>query len=111
MCENKSTISAARHSSTLYTLQLALNLCWMPLFFGLNRPILATADVATLLGINGYLAWLWGTKVDQTAGWLMVPYVAWLGFATYLSAGTGYLNGWDLDVEKKAKTANGKKAQ
>jgi benzodiazapine receptor len=68
----------------------------MPLFYGLNRPILATADAALLLGINSYLAWLWGTKVDSVSGWLLAPYVAWLGFATYLSAGTGYLNGWDL---------------
>jgi len=62
----------------------------------MNRPILATLDAAALLGINGYLAWLWGTRVDRVAGWLLAPYVAWLGLATYLSAGTGYLNGWDL---------------
>jgi benzodiazapine receptor len=91
-----STILAAREGATLYTIQLGLNLAWMPLFYGLNRPILATADAALLLGINSYLAWLWGTKVDSVSGWLLAPYVAWLGFATYLSAGTGYLNGWDL---------------
>lgn len=68
----------------------------MPLFYGLNRPALATADAAALLGINSYLAWLWGTKVDGLSGWLLAPYVAWLGFATYLSAATGHLNGWDL---------------
>ncbi len=90
------TIVAARHGSTLYTIQLGLNLAWMPLFYGLNRPILATLDAFALLGINGYLAWLWGTKVDRVSGWLMAPYVAWLGFATYLSYGTGYLNNWDL---------------
>lgn len=90
------TILAARHGATLYTIQLGLNLAWMPLFYGLNRPVLATLDAAALFGINGYLAWLWGTKVDSLSGWLMVPYVAWLGFATYLSYGTGYLNAWDL---------------
>ncbi|KAK4116341.1 TspO/MBR-related protein [Canariomyces notabilis] len=93
---NSATISAARQGATLYTIQLGLNLAWMPLFYGLNRPVLATADAAALLGINAYLAWLWGTNVDSLAGWLLAPYVAWLGFATYLSAGTGYLNGWDL---------------
>ena len=90
------TILAARQGSTLYTIQLGLNLAWMPLFYGLNRPILATLDAAALFGINGYLAWLWGTKVDAVSGWLLAPYVAWLGFATYLSYGTGYLNAWDL---------------
>ncbi|KAK5663627.1 hypothetical protein OQA88_4058 [Cercophora sp. LCS_1] len=101
-----STVAAAKHGATLYTIQLGLNLAWMPLFFGLRRPIEATVDCAALLGVNGYLAYLWGTKVDSVAGWLMVPYVAWLTFATYLSAGTGYLNNWDLrDPEDKAKSA------
>ncbi|KAH6650658.1 TspO/MBR family-domain-containing protein [Chaetomium tenue] len=90
------TILAARQGATLYTIQLGLNLAWMPLFYGLNRPVLATIDAAALVGINSYLAWLWGTKVDEVAGWLLVPYVGWLGFATYLSFGTGYLNNWDL---------------
>ncbi|KAK4039283.1 TspO/MBR family-domain-containing protein [Parachaetomium inaequale] len=90
------TILAARQGATLYTIQLGLNLAWMPLFYGLNRPVLATLDAAALLGINSYLAWLWGSRVDKVAGWLLAPYVAWLGFATYLSFGTGYLNDWDL---------------
>ncbi|KAL2145936.1 hypothetical protein VTI28DRAFT_5810 [Corynascus sepedonium] len=96
------TIAAARHGATLYTIQLGLNLAWMPLFYSLNRPILATVDAAALFGINSYLAWLWGTKVDKLSGWLLVPYVAWLGFATYLSFGTGYLNGWDLSAASAA---------
>jgi translocator protein len=71
----------------------------MPLFFGLRRPVEATVDIVALLGINGYLAYLWGS-VDRVAGLLLVPYVAWLGFATYLSAGVGHLNGWDLSEGK-----------
>lgn len=85
----------AKQGATLYTIQLAMNLAWMPLFFVFKRPIEATVDAACLLGINSYLTYLWGT-VDEVAGWCMVPYVAWLGFATYLSAGAGYLNNWSL---------------
>lgn len=40
------------------------------------------------------MAYVWG-QVDAVAGWALVPYLGWLGFATYLSAGVGYLNGWD----------------
>ena len=94
------SISTTYHTATLYTLQLTLNLLWMPLFFGLRRPIEATIDCAALVGINAYLAWTWGTKVDGLAGALMVPYVAWLGFATYLSAGSGWLNEWDFSEER-----------
>lgn len=100
-----STIAAAKHGLTLYTIQLGLNLIWTPLFFTLKRPIEATADVVALVGINSYLAYLWGT-VDRVAGLCLVPYVAWLSFATYLSAGTGYLNGWDFsDKQVRAKKA------
>ncbi|KAI1487768.1 TspO/MBR family-domain-containing protein [Biscogniauxia mediterranea] len=79
----------------LYAAQLGLNLAWMPLFFGLRRPALALADLVALLGLNGWLARLY-FAVDPVAGWCAVPYLAWLGFATYLNAGVGHLNGWDI---------------
>lgn len=96
------TITAAKSGATLYTIQLALNYAWMPLFFGLNRPILATVDIAALLGINGYLTYLW-SGVDSVAGWCLVPYLGWLSFATYLSAGAAYLNNGDLEGKKGRK--------
>ncbi|CAK7240273.1 MAG: hypothetical protein STHCBS139747_001711 [Sporothrix thermara] len=84
-------------SAGLYTVQLGLNLMWMPLFFSLKRPVEATLDSVALLGINGYLAALWlENSSTEVAGWCMVPYVVWLSFATYLSAGAGYLNGWSF---------------
>ncbi|KAL1894427.1 hypothetical protein Sste5346_005929 [Sporothrix stenoceras] len=91
-------------SAGLYTLQLGLNLAWMPLFFGLRRPIEATVDSVALLGINGYLMSLWlDNPATEAAGWLMMPYVGWLGFATYLSAGAGYLNDWTFGPSKSTK--------
>lgn len=60
----------------------------MPLFFRLKRPIEATADIVALTGVTGYLTYIW-SKVDPVAAWGLAPYLAWLGFATYLSAGTG----------------------
>lgn len=83
-----------KQGATLYTIQLGLNLIWMPLFFWAKRPIEATVDIVALTGVTGYLAYVWG-QVDRTAGWALAPYLAWLGFATYLSAGVGYLNDWD----------------
>ncbi|KAF2146617.1 uncharacterized protein K452DRAFT_348354 [Aplosporella prunicola CBS 121167] len=88
-------VLSAKHGATLYTIQLGLNLIWMPLFFGFGRPIEATADIVALTGVTGYLAYIW-SQVDQTAAWLLVPYLGWLGFATYLSAGCGYLNNWNF---------------
>jgi benzodiazapine receptor len=103
-----------KQGATLYTVQLGLNLVvrsfpfpspeskiptdlhlqWMPLFFVAKRPIEATVDIAALTGTVGYLAYIWG-QVDHISAWALAPYLGWLGFATYLSAGVGYLNDWD----------------
>lgn len=39
-----------KHGATLYTVQLGLNLIWMPLFFWAKRPIEATVDIVALTG-------------------------------------------------------------
>jgi translocator protein len=93
--QSPNVIQATKHGATLYTIQLGLNLVWMPLFFYAKRPIEATVDIVALTGTVGYLTYLWG-RVDPVAGWALVPYLGWLGFATYLSAGVGYLNGWSI---------------
>ncbi|EXJ88589.1 hypothetical protein A1O1_05519 [Capronia coronata CBS 617.96] len=95
-------VEHTRRGATLYTLQLGLNIIWMPLFFGLGRPIEAMLDITTLTGTVGYLTYVW-YQVDKTAAYLMVPYLAWLGFATYLTAGTGHLNGWTLKTPAKTQ--------
>ncbi|RMZ85230.1 hypothetical protein DV738_g195, partial [Chaetothyriales sp. CBS 135597] len=86
-------VEDTRRGATLYTIQLALNLAYMPLFFGLGRPIDALVDVVALTGAVGYLAYIW-SNVDRVAAYSLAPYLVWLGFANYLTAGTGYLNGW-----------------
>lgn len=98
-------VQTAKHAATLYTIQLGLNLAWMPLFFGLRKPVLALADIASLVGINGYLTYLF-FGLDETAGWLYVPYMAWLGFATYLNAGVGIVNNWKISDEDLLKGKN-----
>jgi translocator protein len=102
-------VEDTRRGATLYTLQLGLNLIYMPLFFGLGRPIEGMLDIVTLTGTVGYLTYVW-SKVDKTAAYLMAPYLAWLGFATYLTAGTGHLNGWTMpSAEQKEESAVEKK--
>jgi len=93
--QSPNTIQATKHGATLYTIQLGLNLLWMPLFYVAKRPIEATVDIVALTGTVGYLTYIWG-KVDSVAGWTLAPYLAWLGYATYLSAGVGYLNDWNI---------------
>ncbi|KAI1779785.1 TspO/MBR-related protein [Hypoxylon cercidicola] len=97
-----SPLASTSQMRTLYSVQLGLNLLWMPLFFGLRRPVLALADIVSLVGFNSYLTYLY-FSVDEVAGWCQIPYMAWLGFATYLTAGVGYLNNWDISESTLAK--------
>lgn len=53
---NLNKTNLAKQGATLYTIQLGLNLIWMPLF-GLGRPIEATVDTVTLTGVTSYLAY------------------------------------------------------
>ena len=99
------TIVNTRQAMTLYSVQLGLNLIWTPLFFGLYRPIEASVDIVTLLGVNGYLTYLY-SSIDPVSAWLQVPYLGWLTFATYLCTTIGHLNNWDLasgEVNNKNK--------
>ncbi|KAJ4416419.1 hypothetical protein N0V82_006761 [Gnomoniopsis sp. IMI 355080] len=96
-------IETTRHAATVYTAQLVLNLIWTPLFFGLKKPVPALVDITALIATNVYLTNLW-SEFDEVSAYLQLPYLGWLTFATYLCAGVGYLNGWDL-TGKAAKSA------
>jgi benzodiazapine receptor len=75
----------------LWGAQLVLNAAWSWLFFGLERPDLALFDIVALLGLLVFTTAAF-LHVDRTAGLLFVPYVAWVGYATYLNAGVWWLD-------------------
>ena len=75
----------------LFTLQLGLNALWAPLFFGLQLPSLALVDLLALLVCAALLAIVFH-RLRPAAGWLLVPYLAWLVFAAVLNAWIVYLN-------------------
>jgi tryptophan-rich sensory protein len=68
----------------LFMVQWALNLLWTPLFFGMHRPDLALIDILALwLTILITLLAFW--QVRRLAGVLLLPYLAWVTFATALN--------------------------
>ncbi|KAF3919808.1 hypothetical protein ABW20_dc0109489 [Dactylellina cionopaga] len=89
-------------TSALYTTQLGLNLIWTPLFFGIERPDLALVDILALGANLAVLTKSYFEIGDEVAGWTMVPYLAWIGFATYLNVGVGVLNGWEITSKREA---------
>ncbi len=74
-----------------YGIQLALNLIWSPLFFGLGWRGLALLDILVLdvaVAITITLFW----KVHRVAAAMMTPYLGWVLFATALNYSVWTLN-------------------
>lgn len=69
---------------TLFVVQLAANALWSWLFFGWRHGALAFAEVLVLLAlIAATVAAFW--RVRRLAGALLVPYLAWVCFASALT--------------------------
>jgi tryptophan-rich sensory protein len=81
----------ARWALTLFGLQLALNLGWSVVFFGLRSIGAALAEIAVLLlAVVATAAVFW--QRDRVAGMLFIPYAAWVAFALVLNAALWRLN-------------------
>ena len=75
----------------LWTAQLLLNLAWTPLFFAADLYAVALVEIVVLAAAVALLiAWSW--RRSRVAAWLLVPYLAWVCFATALNAGIVVLN-------------------
>jgi benzodiazapine receptor len=75
----------------LYLIQLVLNATWSALFFGLRSPLAGFLGIAALwLAIVATIVLFF--RVSTPAGVLMLPYVAWVSFASLLNAAILKLN-------------------
>ncbi|KQQ81372.1 MULTISPECIES: TspO/MBR family protein [Micrococcaceae] len=79
-----------RPAMIAYAVQLVLNLAWTPMFFGLyptlGTPALWLALVIILaLIVAVVVTILYFGPISRTAGLLLLPYVAWLVYASTLN--------------------------
>jgi benzodiazapine receptor len=75
----------------LFLTQLLLNALWSWLFFGLKNPALAFVEIVLLwLFIGGTIVAFWPRQ--RVAAWLLVPYLAWVSFASGLNFTLWQLN-------------------
>jgi tryptophan-rich sensory protein len=75
----------------LFTLQLALNVLWSVLFFGLRRPGGALLDIVVLwIAILSTAVVFW--PLDPIGSVLLLPYLAWVTFAAALNGSIFRLN-------------------
>ena len=61
-----------------------LNIAWSWLFFRLRRPDWALVEVMLFWLSIAVLIFVCA-RIDARAGWLLVPYLAWVSFAAYLN--------------------------
>lgn len=80
-----------RGALVLYAVQLGFNLAWSWLFFGLQQPLLALIEIVILLGLIAATARRFA-PISRPAALLMLPYLAWVAFATVLNGGFWWLN-------------------
>ncbi len=71
--------------------QLAFNFIWTPIFFGLKMPLLALGVIIIMWSLI-IMTIKKMYPISKTAAYLLIPYIAWVSFATLLNAGIVWLN-------------------
>ena len=74
-----------------FWIQLGLNTLWSIIFFGMQLPALALLEIVILwymilMTIRKFL------PISKTAGYLLVPYILWVSFASVLNLAIAILN-------------------
>ena len=81
----------AGRAMAAWGIQLLLNFFWSFFFFWGRAPGWAFLEILLLLAALVWTLVLF-FRVSRWAGWLMTPYLAWVGFASILNASIWLLN-------------------
>lgn len=74
-----------------FYIQLALNVLWSWIFFGWHRLDIALVEIIVLwIAILKTIFYTY--KVSKTAGLILIPYVIWVSFASFLNYTIWMLN-------------------
>ncbi len=85
------TSESKKQAYVWFGVQLALNTLWSIVFFGLHQPWLAFIVIIALIA-SIIMTMREFHKIRPLTMWLLVPYLAWVCFATYLNVGVALLN-------------------
>lgn len=75
----------------IFWIHLFFNATWSIMFFGLRNPLFGLINILILwilIVIVIYKFW----KINKTAGLLLLPYLVWVSFATYLNYSIWIIN-------------------
>jgi len=81
----------AGRALNFFLIQLALNTGWSWVFFGAQSPGWALIHIIVLLAAIVYTTILFFEK-SKISGYLMIPYILWVSFATVLNGAIWWLN-------------------
>lgn len=80
-----------KEARLIYFIQLIINACWTPIFFGFQEYFLAFLWILMLILLVVTMILIF-FKIDKISAYLNIPYLAWLLFACYLNFGVYVLN-------------------
>lgn len=80
-----------KNALKFFIIQLGLNALWSYLFFGLNNVFLAAVEVILLL-LMIYETYLKFKPINKNSSYLLIPYMAWVSFASVLTWSIWWLN-------------------
>lgn len=89
--KKRSTGAKVKLPLGIFAIQLVLNALWSIVFFGFHNPELALVNIA-LLWLLIVAAIKLFYPISRAAAWLLVPYLAWVSFASYLNYAIAALN-------------------
>ncbi len=78
-------------AGSFFYIQLGFNLFWSILFFGFKNPFAGLLEIGFLV-ISVVFTIISSIRVSKTAALLLLPYLAWISFASYLNFAVYQLN-------------------
>jgi benzodiazapine receptor len=83
--------SKGKRGLPIFFIQLVVNAFWSIAFFGLKSPLFGLI-VIIILWVLILLTIIKFFKISKLAAWLLIPYIAWVTFATILNFSIWILN-------------------
>lgn len=80
----KANKSEKKKVAVIFGINLIANVLWSYLFFEIQNPLLSFIDLLVIFGTIIGMIFVTG-KIDKKSGWLLVPYLLWVGFASVLN--------------------------
>lgn len=83
--------SRVKKALIVYGIHLVLNTLWSFLFFGMQNPGAAFIEIIILLAMIAWTIKLF-YDIRPLAGYLLIPYIIWVSYATVLTGTIWWIN-------------------